>query len=269
MKFWEDQSEYTHKYKKKELGAVFSRCPERLFPMALELGAGDGFQATLLTRYVSKLISTELNPDILKNKNTESIEYRVCDAEEAVNMFDKKQFDLIFSSNLLEHLHDPSRALSGIHGLLKDDGVTIHIMPNPFWKFCHLLLYILNRCFIAFERIAKKGRFAGAPEEGSRSEKRNTRRPLIHRMFTLKPHGASDGNIREFFAFTKSRWKKEFEKAGLELIRIAKGPVHSGYGFGLDCLRDIMERIGFSSEYIYVAIKKRQSSFYRKYFDKM
>ena len=263
MKFWEDQSEYTHKYKKKELGAVFSRCPERLFPMALELGAGDGFQATLLTRYVSKLISTELNPDILKNKNTESIEHRVCDAEEAVNMFDKKQFDLIFSSNLLEHLHDPSRALSGIHGLLKDDGVTIHIMPNPFWKLCHMLFYIPNRCLIALERMLNNKPM----RKSNLSKTRSTQKSLTHRLLTLKPHGASKGNIEEFLKFTKSRWVKEFEKANLELISIIKGPVHSGYGLGLDGLRKFMEKIGFSSEYVYIAIKKGRKSPYKEHFE--
>jgi len=267
MKNRQDWSEYQHKYKKKELDVIFSKCPERLFQRSLELGAGDGFQASLLSKYVSKLISTELKPDILKNKNNESIEYRICDAREAVKAFKKKEFDFIFSSNLLEHLPDPQQALSGIHELLKDDGITIYIMPNPFWKFCHLLFYIPNRCFIALERIAKKGRFTSMPRNGAGSKVKNIRKPLMHRMLTLKPHGASEGNIKELLAFTRSRWKKEFENANLELIRIIKGPVHSGYGFGLDGLRNFMEKIGFSSEYVYMAIKKGQKSSYKEYFE--
>ena len=264
MKIKQDWSEHQHKHKEIEVGLIFSRCPERLFSRALELGAGNGFQATLLSKYVSRLISTELNPDILKNKNTESIEYRICNAEEAIKIFDKKEFDLIFSSNLLEHVFDSHKTLSNIRELLKDDGITIHIMPNPFWKLCHMLFYIPNRCLIVLERILNN-----KPIRANKMSKaRTAQKSLMHSLLTLKPHGVSDGNIKEFFAFTKSRWIREFEKANLELIRIIKGPVHSGYGFGLDFLRNIMENIGFSSEYIYIAIKKGQSSRYKRYFEK-
>ena len=263
MKIRQDWSEHQHKHKEKEAGLIFSKCPECLFSTALELGAGNGFQATLLSKYVSRLISTEFNPDILKNKNTESIEYRICNAEEAVNAFDRKGFDLIFSSNLLEHLANPRKALSGIRELLKDDGITIHIMPNPFWKLCHMLFYIPNRCLIVLERILNNKPI----RTNSMPKTRTVKKSLMHSLLTIKPHGVSDGNIKEFFAFTKSRWIREFEKANLELVSIIKGPVHSGYGFGLDFLRSIMENIGFSSEYIYIAVKKGQNSFYRRYFE--
>ena len=265
MKIRQDLSEYQHKYKKKELDIIFSRCPDRLFQGGLELGAGDGFQATLLAKYVSRLISTELKSDILKQKSTNSIEYRICNAEEAINAFDKKEFDLIFSSNLLEHLPNLQQALNGIHELLKDDGITIHIMPNPFWKLCHMLFYIPNRCLIALERMLNNK----PVRKNDLSKTRSTQKPLIHRLLTLKPHGASEGNIKELMAFTKSRWKKEFEKANLELIKIIKGPVHSGYGFGLDGLRNFMEKIGFSSEYVYIAIKKGRENSYREYFEEI
>lgn len=264
MKIRQDWSEHQHKHKEREVGLIFSKCPERLFPTALELGAGNGFQATLLSKYVSRLVSTELKPDILTNKNTEFVEYHICNAEEAVNAFDKGGFSLIFSSNLLEHVSDSHKALSGIHKLLKDGGITIHIMPNPFWKLCHMLFYIPNRCLIVLERILNN-----KPIRANNMHKtRTAQKSLMHSLLTLKPHGVSDGNIKEFFAFTKSRWIREFEKANLELIRIIKGPVHSGYGFGLDFLRNIMENIGFSSEYIYIAIKKEHNSPYKKYFDK-
>ena len=59
----------------------------------------------------------------------------------AVDCFGEKSFDIVFSSNLLEHLPDPSVVLRGVHRLLKDDGITVHIMPGPFWKLCQMALY--------------------------------------------------------------------------------------------------------------------------------
>jgi SAM-dependent methyltransferase len=269
MKIRADWTEYQHKHKKREIDLIFSRCPERLFSSALELGAGDGFQATLLARFALKLVSTELDPAILKNTGTDSIEYKVCNARDVSEVFNKGEFDLVFSSNLLEHIADLNRTLKGIREVLKDGGITIHIMPNPFWKFCHVLFYLPNRFFIAIERISKKERLVSMSENGAGSERRDIRRrPLIHRMFTLKPHGAYKSNIEEFSALTRSRWIKEFEGADLELISIIKGPLHSGYGFGLDILRNILEKFGFSSESIYIAVKKGQYSHYRDYFER-
>jgi hypothetical protein len=81
-----------------------------------------------------------------------------------------------------------------------------------------------------------------------------------------EPHGVSESNIDEFYAFSKHRWRKEFEKANLELVKILKGPVASGWGFGLDPIGNFLERIGVTSEYIYVAIKRENNSPYKQYF---
>ena len=78
----------------------------------------------------------------LNRKNTSSIEYHFCDAEKIEDFFNKKQFNIVFSSNLLEHISNPKKVLRSIHKILKDDGITIHIMPNPFWKLSRLLLNI-------------------------------------------------------------------------------------------------------------------------------
>jgi len=264
MKIMADWIQHLHNHRKRELGLIFSKCPERLFQEALELGAGDGFQSGLLTRYASKIISTDLNPDILKGQNGDSIEYRICNAEEIDKIFDRGVFDLVFSSNLLEHLPDPGRALDAIYNVLKDNGITIHVMPNPFWKFCTMLLRMPYICINAIEKMAQKE----PDKEGTENRlKARDKRKLIHDILVPRPHGASSSNIKEFYLFSKARWKKQFKKANLDLIKIIKGPVASGYGFGLDWLRYIMEGLGFTSEYIYIAIKKGQDSCYRHYFD--
>ena len=258
-------------YRRREIDLIFSKCPEKSFQTGLELGAGDGFQSTLLTKYVSKLTSTDYDPGILKRASSESVEYRVCDAEEADKLFGKGQFDLVFSSNLLEHLPNPGRALVAIGEVLKDDGITIHVMPSPFWKLCHLLLYVPNKCVVVLEKITEKGglgemlrrmtrRAKGLSNDYSEGFENNPKiqrapRSFVHRLLIPEPHGVSSGSVDEFYAFSESRWRKEFEKADLELVKIIKGPVSSGYGFGLYFVRSVLERFGFASEYIYLAVK--------------
>jgi len=81
-----------------------------------------------------------------------------------------------------------------------------------------------------------------------------------------EPHGVSRSHVEEFSAFSRRRWKAEFERANFEIIAILKGPVASGYGFGFEGLRRFLERLGVTSEYIYVARKRGAASPYARYF---
>ena len=273
LKIKTDWTAHLHEYRRREIEMIFSRCPDGLFASGLELGAGDGFQSRLLARYVTRLTATDLDGSQLPPSPTGAIVYRACDAEHLEDLFTPGQLDVIFSSNLLEHLPEPSRALRAIHQVLADDGVTIHVMPSPFWVLCHLCLYIPNKVVQVLEiltsqgglaraggRLAGRGR-SGALSSGERPLGNNPKlaprpRPALVRWLTPEPHGVSPTHWRELHAFRRSRWEEEFRLSGLKLIRVVKGPVASGYGFGFNRLRRILEGLGFASEYIYVACKE-------------
>lgn len=279
MRIKKDWTLWLHEYRTEELNRIFSGCPEGLFATGLELGAGDGFQGTLLTKYVSRLVETEIDPAILSLPPRQSVEYRVCDAEEVGGCFGEQEFDLVFSSNLLEHLPNAGKALHGMRGVMKDDGLMIHVMPTPFWKACQLAFYVPDRFVSLLERITtRRGAQRGtseetgmesseAPHEADNNPKTSRRRHgRAYRLFLPEPHGVSSGHLQEFFAFRQSRWRKEFDQADLRLIDVRKGPVASAYGFGLDFARRALERLGFASEYIYFATKKGHASPHGRHF---
>lgn len=283
MQIKPDWQDWLHSYRKRELDIIFSKCPPKIFKEGLELGAGDGFQSDFVSEYVEKLIVTDINPERLKKQNTESREYRICDAEKVSNVFKNQTFDFIFSSNLLEHLPNPLEALKNMHKILKDGGVVIHIIPSPFWKICHLFFYIPNILVQAIEIIFKKNRIAifskkmrnfRGLNEGSKSSNEydnnvkaiKAPRRTFFQMLMPAPHGVSSNNIKEFYALTRKRWKEEFQKANFEVMTIKKGPVASGYGFGLNFLRTILEKIGFASEYIYILNKSGEKVYFKQYF---
>lgn len=289
MKIKADYDTLLHWHRRRQLEAIFSKCPENLFSSALELGAGDGFQSKLLGRYVSRLIATDYNPAILELDANEAVEYRVCDAEIVDEAFKGEQFDLVFSSNLLEHVEDPQKVLKGICKVLKEDGITIHIMPNRFWKVLHLVLYIPNRIVSFLERSSNptwrkqklrwllgsqraEGGGLPSPDRGAgemlgRNPKTKRRsRSFICRLFLPEPHGVSSTNLAELSRFSKVRWKREFERAGLELVAVKKGKVLSAYAFGCDRIRRMLESMGLSTEYVYVARMKGKTSRYCQYF---
>ena len=88
----------------------------------------------------------------------------------------------------------------------------------------------------------------------------------LRRILIKKPHGISETNMQEFYAFSKKRWLKEFDQAGFEIIAVKKGPAASGNALGMDRIRKIVEKLGFTSEYIYIAKKKNSNSSYINYF---
>jgi SAM-dependent methyltransferase len=267
VKLTADWRTHLHGIRTREIELIFSRCPPRTFRTGLELGAGDGFQSELLTRYVAHLTSTDYDPAIRSRPPSSSITYDVGDAEEVDKAFPACHFDLVFSSNLLEHVPDPVKALTAVAAVLKDEGITIHVIPNVFWKASSVALYIPYRFATVLERATR----AAAVKMGEHRSMNNPktaapRRSFLARQILPDPHGVSATNLDEFRALKLSRWRDVFDRAGLRVIAVLRGPVASGYGFGLDNLRAALAHMGLTSEYVYVAAKAGHRSAYEAFF---
>lgn len=259
MRLKADWTEHLRAVRQRELRQVFGRCPEEHFHWGLELGAGDGYQSSILSRYVKRLVCTDYNQHRLQKHASGRTSYLICDAESVSNLFRKETFDLVFSSSLLEHLPNPAAALEGIYRVLRQDGITVHVLPSVFWKLCHIVLFNPNRLVMRLDRLLARGvpapvhyRIGNNPKLPAQARRR--------RWLLPPPHGAYRNTIQELLAFRKRRWRRLLERSGFHVVRIAKGPVASGYGFGWDRVRALLERCGVASEYIYIAVKAGASS---------
>ena len=152
-----DFAAWLHPLREREIRALFRACPRGHFARALELGAGDGFVSGLLSDYARELVSTDYFPGILACPPRPGVSYRMVDAEQLPAAFPGGQFDLVFSSNLLEHLPDAARVLRDIAGLLAPGGVTVHLVPNRTWLALHTLLHLPNKLAVALETVTTPG----------------------------------------------------------------------------------------------------------------
>jgi SAM-dependent methyltransferase len=268
---------YLHGIRTREFDLIFGRCPPSLFAKGLELGAGDGYQSRLLSRHVRALVSTDFAAEPSARALYSGLDYRQCDAEEVDSCFGAREFDLVYSSNLLEHLPDPARALRGIHRILRDDGTAIHVVPNVFWKASHLAGFYPHLALRATRALFRgdvlrrvRGhmrRAAVAEEDESQLIPNNPKMPAVpERLLWPTPHGAYRSNFEELYAFSKRRWLREFDAAGFTVAKVLRGPVASGYGFGLDRLRAGLELAGCASEYAYITVKRDRTSPFIAYF---
>ena len=277
MKIKTDWFKSLHDLKITETNKIFHNCPAKIFKNGLELGAGDGFQSKLISKYIEKLISTDYNLSRLQEKSTSTIEYIKCDAEETDSCFTSKRFDIIFSSNLLEHVPHPGKALRGMSQILNDDGIMIHIMPNFLWKFSQITMFYPNLFIEIAERILTPKRLIASIKKRFKKKENilktktkfdNNPKSSQHNYSWLwpYPHGAYKNHFDEFLAFRKKRWMSIFKSEGFKVIKVIKGPLCSGYGFGLDNIRKHLENIGLSSSYTYITVKENYSSPNSKFF---
>lgn len=246
--------------KKEEVKRAFKGYSPKEFPVGLELGAGNGYQSTLLKKYVLNLTSTEIDDERLIERDKE-IKYMILDAHNLENKFPPNTFDIIYSSNMLEHVENPERVLKGIKKTLKDDGVTIHIMPSPFWKLCNLLLHPFSVSKNIFSMLINRSKTPKSNKEMEKVKIEDNRHPL-KRFLIPRPHGVSSSNIKEFKVFSKKEWKVKFEKAGFKPIKIIDGPVTTAHTHSI-VISKLLEKLGFSSVYIYVLKKKKTKTLVR------
>ena len=204
---------------------VFSMFAETKFKLALELGTGDGGQSVTILQYCDKLICTEkddrshawLGQTILERRLA-NVEYKLCDAQD-LSQFDNGAFELIFSSNLLEHIPDVRRCLKECRRVLRDDGLMLHTMPSRWWKVFSSGLTLV-KC----------------------------KRPGIH--------GVSASQWREFRAFGSKVWSELIESVGLEVTRIVGLPFYVGHGNQFIPIVKAGNALNVSASYLYVIKKK-------------
>ncbi len=96
----------------------------------LSVDMKSGENETKLNEVSERLVGirNRLAAKFSRSNHVEFVEDDICNSN-----LKPKSFDLICSWEVLEHLHDPEKAMKSMRHLLKDDGVIIHYY-NPF--FC-------------------------------------------------------------------------------------------------------------------------------------
>jgi len=259
-----DWKVHIHAIQREETRRVFSLIPEKIFNKGIEFGAGDGYQTTLIKPKCSVFISSDLNFKRLKEEfKTAGVDYRAYDADALVGMLNANEFDLIFSSSLIEHLANKGGFLRATKEILSPEGYAVHIVPGRMVKVTYLLLFYPNLFLLVIDRLIgifeNKPIFRGAAnnfENNINSPKANNLKKW-QRLLLPQIHGNYQTNIEEWRAWGKNNWQKLFADNGYIIVNCIKGPAVSGYGFGWDYLRNILEKIGWASEYIFILKKEK------------
>ena len=97
----------------------------------LEIGAGAGWQSKLLAEYGLGVEAIDVEDSRYESQRIWPV--LIYDGENIP--FPDSHFDVVFSSNVLEHIKQVDQFLDEIKRVLKPDGIAVHIVPSTSWRF--------------------------------------------------------------------------------------------------------------------------------------
>ena len=106
----------------------------------LEIGSGTGWQAKILEEAGFQVEGIDIESSNYRDERV----WRVADYDGEKIPFQENSFDLVFSSNVLEHIEGVEKFQSEIQRVLKPDGLALHLIPSTSWRFWTILTSILK-----------------------------------------------------------------------------------------------------------------------------
>ncbi len=192
----------------------------------LEIGGGSGYQASLITSYGCEVFSIDLD----ERADSEKTYFDVKTYDGQNIPFADESFDLVFSSNVLEHVESPVALFEEIRRVLKPKGTMIHILPSATWRFWTSVthyIYLL-KCLLR-GRVERMGKEAKCSFQDIVRER--TVFALVKQILIAGPHGVYPNAISELYYFSQFRWLAFLKKNGFDLCTICKhGLFYTGYG---------------------------------------
>ncbi len=180
----------------------------------LEIGAGTGYQAQALSRRGFRVSAIDM-------RTSSYTENRVF----PVTNFDGKHFpvsdrsvDVVFSSNVLEHVTDLAQIHNETRRVLKPGGYGLHVMPTGYWRFWTTLsgwVDVLPAAFLHGPKLVPNG-FTSLERQRLAKEIKSLIRIIGGHVIPLR-HGESGNAITELWTFGMRHWVQHFQDSGFEV----------------------------------------------------
>jgi SAM-dependent methyltransferase len=242
-----------HFLRLRDLRQVLAEMPLDGVVRVLELGAGDGVQTSALRERFPEVTPIDVAP-------SGDVDGLIV-ADASCLPFVSDHFDLVFSSNVLEHVEDLDSCLAEMKRVLAPGGIMIHSMPTGTWKVIQVaarpvasVVKVVRRLVPGMSRSSERaspGSHVAA--HGTLQGGRSVTQKIVG-QFIPSLHGVSGNHVREFIRFRPRWWKQKFQRAGLECYGSSPLFLHSPYDmlpYRFIALRDRLGRAGLASVQVY------------------
>lgn len=207
--------EYLHAIREFELGRVLGEFPPagsgKGAPRVLDIGAGTGHQASLLQSLGYQVTAVDLPASDYAGQRV----FPVIDYDGRTLPLPDGVFDVVFSSNVLEHVSDIAALLREMHRVLAPGGVAIHVLPTPAWRwwttFAHYPWVLLRAWQVLGTSVLRRSRVN--PGGGPSFPRRGTWGSLLW----PRRHGERGMTLTEPYYYSARWWRATFAAAGFRV----------------------------------------------------
>lgn len=216
-----------------EAGQVAARIPAGA--RVLEIGAGAGWQARELAASGFQVEAIDLGSNPLRGE----LQWPVREYDGRTIPFPDASFDVVFSSNVLEHVVAVEELQGEILRVLKPGGMAVHILPTPSWRLWTSLVHypylVWQLVRIAMRRLSACGE-APDPRRGA-LRKRYGAGEIVRRLLYAGRHGERGNALTEILYFRSAWWTGLFQRSGWVVVECRPlGLFYSGCGLFGSCL---------------------------------
>jgi SAM-dependent methyltransferase len=229
----------------------------------LEIGAGTGKQALELQRRGFKVTAIEIAGSNYAGHRV----FPIRDYDGWTIPLPEASADVVFSSNVLEHVADLSRMHAEIRRVLAPGGICIHVIPTHTWRLWTTLTSYLEAVsfFVSSAPQLLPRSLPRGPEV--RRLREAWYRTARHTVGLCLPrrHGARGNVVSELWLFHPRWWRRNFQDNGFAVV--AEGPaglfytgeVLLGLRLGLPKRRSLARVLG-SSCHVFKLVPVRQGA---------
>lgn len=178
----------------------------------LELGAGTGQQAKYLNDLGYAVSAFDLPTSSYRDARVFTIE----EYDGRKIPTDNEIFDVVFSSNVLEHVVHIEEVLAETYRVLKPGGVAVHLIPSPacrVWSIPAHYIWLARRLVA---RLAAKAKTETAGDAYPRTPQ--SRKEWLATLFPLR-HGERGNTLTETYYFSKKYWTQKFKSSGFTIAK--------------------------------------------------
>lgn len=193
----------------------------------LEIGAGSGWQSQKLSEKGHSVEAIEIDSsDYSKDSVWPTTNY---DGKHIP--FPDDCFDIVFTSNVLEHIPHVVAFQHEIKRVLKTDGISVHIVPSGSWRFWSNVAHYAFLVKTAKNLIVKQLSPPGS--ENSFTEAENVAQTsqiskiehlhlgqLLRRIALVQRHGETGNALTELYYFSRYKWVNMFTATGWKIEKV-------------------------------------------------
>jgi SAM-dependent methyltransferase len=201
----------------------------------LEVGAGTGWQARRLGEKGYRVEAIDLPVEAGISNHARSREWPITDYDGVHIPFPDSSFDIIYSSNVLEHVFELGALNEEMKRVLRPDGIAVHLLPNPQWRLLSLMTYYPAQLIDFFRFLRKQRESRSNPALAASATvppRAGTKRPLLAKAAARllpRAHGAVGTALSEIVRFSRSQWEAFFRQGGWQIVHQANnGIIASG-----------------------------------------